>query len=142
MPEYTFKHALAIKYQITLAKLPLAKDLDGFAFASTPINESLIRNPATGAFSPSSVTPCLSGERVPAKSHLAIAVARACIRGGARGRVYIVIDLINRLESEARAGRQGRLADYLTRMDFVVVDERSYRHQQSRLWRTAECRQR
>ena len=58
------------------------------------------------------------------KSHLAIAIARSCIRGGARGRFYTVVDLVNRLESEARAGRQGRLADYLTRMDFVVLDAR------------------
>ena len=28
--------------------------------------------------------------------------------------------------AEARAGRQGRLADYLTRMDFVVLDELGY----------------
>ena len=27
---------------------------------------------------------------------------------------------------ETRAGRQGRLADYLTRMDFVVLDELGY----------------
>ena len=60
------------------------------------------------------------------KSHLAIAIARACIRGGARGRFYTVVDLVNRLESEARAGRQGRLAEYLTRMDFVVLDELGY----------------
>src|SRR5262249_13409286 len=60
------------------------------------------------------------------KSHLAIAIARACIRGGARGCFNTVVDLVNRLESEARAGRQGRLADYLTRLDFVVLDELGY----------------
>ena len=37
-----------------------------------------------------------------------------------------MVDLVNRLESEARAGRQGRLADYLTRLDFVVLDELGY----------------
>jgi hypothetical protein len=57
------------------------------------------------------------------KSHLAIAIARACIRGGARGRFYTVVDLVNRLESEARAGR---LAEYLTRMDFIILDELGY----------------
>jgi len=41
-------------------------------------------------------------------------------------RFYTVVDLVNRLESEARAGRQGRLADYLTRLDFVVLDELGY----------------
>jgi DNA replication protein DnaC len=52
--------------------------------------------------------------------------AQACIRGGARGRFYTVVDLVNRLESEARTSRQGRLADYLTRLDFVVLDELGY----------------
>jgi DNA replication protein DnaC len=60
------------------------------------------------------------------KSHLAIAIARACIRGGARGRFYTVVDLVNRLESEARASRQGRLSEYLTRMDFIILDELGY----------------
>ena len=60
------------------------------------------------------------------KTHLAIAIARACIRGGARGRFFNVVDLVNRLEAEARAGRQGRMADHLCRMDFVVLDELGY----------------
>ncbi len=60
------------------------------------------------------------------KSHLAIAIARACIRGGARGRFFNTVDLVNRLEGEARASRQGRLADYLARLDFVVLDELGY----------------
>jgi DNA replication protein DnaC len=40
--------------------------------------------------------------------------------------VLQIVDLVNRLESEARAGRQGRLADYLSRLDFVVLDELGY----------------
>jgi hypothetical protein len=60
------------------------------------------------------------------KTHLAIAIARSCIRGGARGRFYNVVDLVNRLETETRNGRQGRLADHLTRMDFIVLDELGY----------------
>jgi DNA replication protein DnaC len=60
------------------------------------------------------------------KTHLAIAIARSCIRSGARGRFYNVVDLVNRLEAEARNTRQGRLADHLTRMDFVILDELGY----------------
>jgi len=37
-----------------------------------------------------------------------------------------VVDLVNRLETETRTGRQGRLADQLTRMDFIVLDELGY----------------
>ena len=60
------------------------------------------------------------------KTHLAIAIARSCIRSGVRGRFYNVVDLVNRLETETRNGRQGRLADHLTRMDFIVLDELGY----------------
>lgn len=60
------------------------------------------------------------------KTHLAIAIARSCIRGGVRGRYFNVVDLVNRLEAEGRAGRQGRMAEYLGRMDFVVLDELGY----------------
>lgn len=51
-------------------------------------------------------------------------IARACIRGGARGRFFNVVDLVNKLEAEVRAGRQGRTADLLCRLDFVVLDAR------------------
>ena len=37
-----------------------------------------------------------------------------------------LVDLVNRLEVEARSGRQGRLADHLTRLDFIVLDELGY----------------
>ena len=124
--EIAEKQARSIRYQMTIAKLPLAKDLDGFTFAETPINEGLVRSLATGAFLAEQRNAVLVGGTGTGKSHLAMAIARSCIRGGARGRFYIVVDLVNRLESEARAGRQGRLADYLTRMDFVVLDELGY----------------
>jgi DNA replication protein DnaC len=39
---------------------------------------------------------------------------------------YNVVDLVNRLEAESRAGRQGRIADHLTRLDFMVLDELGY----------------
>jgi IstB-like ATP binding protein len=44
------KTARSIKYQMTIAKLPLAKDIDDFAFEGSPINETLVRDLATGAF--------------------------------------------------------------------------------------------
>ena len=53
-------------------------------------------------------------------------VPYACIRDGARSRFFNVVDLVNRLEAETRSGRQGRMADYLCRMDFIVLDELGY----------------
>lgn len=68
----------------------------------------------------------VTGSTGTGKSHLAIAIARALIRSGARGRFFNVVDLVNRLETEHRSGKQGRIADYLTRLDFVVLDELGY----------------
>jgi DNA replication protein DnaC len=124
--EIAEKQARSIKYQMTIAKLPLAKDLDGFEFSGTPINEALVRDLSNGGFLAEQRNAVLIGGTGTGKSHLAIAIARACIRGGARGRFYNVVDLVNRLESEARAGRQGRMADFLSRLDFVVLDELGY----------------
>jgi len=124
--EIAEKRARSIRYQLTIAKLPLAKDVDDVDFAGTPVNERLIRDLAGGAFLAEPRNAVLVGGTGTGKSHLAIAIARACIRGAARGRFYTVVDLVNRLENEARASRQGRLAEYLTRMDFVVLDELGY----------------
>ncbi|HVH84625.1 MAG TPA: IS21-like element helper ATPase IstB, partial [Steroidobacteraceae bacterium] len=124
--EIAEKRARSIKYQLTIAKLPLSKDVDDFDFTGTPVNQSLIRDLAGGAFLAEQRNAVLVGGTGTGKSHLAIAIARACIRSGARGRFYTVVDLVNPLENEARANRQGRLAEYLTRMDFVVLDELGY----------------
>jgi len=124
--EVSEKQARSIRYQLTIAKLPLAKDLDDFQFEGTPINETLVRDLAGGAFLAQQRNAVLVGGTGTGKTHLAIAIARSCIRGGTRGRFYNVVDLVNRLETEARSGRQGRLADHLTRMDFIVLDELGY----------------
>ena len=44
------KHARSIKYQMTIAKLPLAKDIEEFVFTDTPINQTLARDLASGEF--------------------------------------------------------------------------------------------
>jgi DNA replication protein DnaC len=124
--EIAEKQARSIKYQITIAKLPIAKDVDEFTFAGTPINEALVRDLAGGEFLAHQRNVVLVGGTGTGKTHLAIAIARACIRDGARGRFFNVVDLVNRLEAEGRAGRQGRMADYLSRMDFIVLDELGY----------------
>lgn len=124
--EISEKQARSIKYQITIAKLPLARDIDDFAFDDTPVNETLVRDLAGGAFLAQQRNVVLVGGTGTGKTHLAIAIARACIRAGSRGRFFNVVDLVNRLEAETRAGRQGHLADYLARMDFIVLDELGY----------------
>jgi DNA replication protein DnaC len=124
--EVAEKAARSIKYQLAIAKLPLAKDLTDFEFKGTPINEALVRDLAAGNFIAQQRNVVLAGGTGTGKTHLAIAIARNCIRSGARGRFYNVVDLVNRLETESRNGRQGRIADYLTRKDFAVFDELGY----------------
>jgi DNA replication protein DnaC len=124
--ELSEKQARSIKYQITIAKLPFAKEVDEFVFAETPVNETLVRDLAGGAFLLQQRNLVLVGGTGTGKTHLAVGIARACIRGGARGRFFNVVDLVNKLEAEARAGRQGRLADHLARLDLVVLDELGY----------------
>jgi DNA replication protein DnaC len=124
--EIAEKQARSIRYQITIAKLPLAKDLTDFRFDNTPVNEALVRDLASGEFLAHQRNVVLVGGTGTGKTHLAIAIARACIRDGARGRFFNVVDLVNKLEAEGRSGRQGRLAEYLCRKDFVVLDELGY----------------
>ena len=110
---------------MTVAKLPLAKDIEEFDFTGTPINEGLVRELANGSFVAEQRNVVLIGGTGTGKTHLAIAIARALIRNGTRG-FFNVVDLVNRLETETRSGKQGRMADYLTRLDFVILDELGY----------------
>ena len=124
--EVSEKQARSIKYQMTIAKLPLAKDVAEFDFEGTPINETLVRDLAGGEFLAHERNVVFIGGTGTGKTHLAIAIARACIRNGSRGRFFNVVDLVNKLEAEGRAGRQGRMAGYLSRMDFIILDELGY----------------
>jgi hypothetical protein len=70
----------------------------------------MVRELAAGTFLANQRNAVLVGGTGTGKTHLAVAIARSCIRGGARARFYNVVDLVNRLEGEARASRKGRLA--------------------------------
>jgi DNA replication protein DnaC len=76
-PEIAEKQARSIKYQMTIAKLPLAKDIDDFTFPDTGINETLVRDIADGNFLAHERNAVLIGGTGTGKTHLAIAIARA-----------------------------------------------------------------
>src|SRR6204780_2500679 len=90
------------------------------------INETLLRDLAGGGFIAQQRNAVLVGGTGTGKTHLAIAIARSCIRAGSRGRFFTTVDLVNQLEAEGRAGRQGPIADYLTCLDVVILDELAY----------------
>jgi DNA replication protein DnaC len=80
--------------KITIAKLPLAKDIGDFTFDGTPINETLVRDLIGGNFLAHQRNVVLVGGTGTGKSHLPIANARACTRNGARGRFFHVRRLV------------------------------------------------
>ena len=80
--EINEKQARSIKYQLTIAKLPLAKDLEDFQFEGTPINQTLVNDLAGGGFIAQQRNAVLVGGTGTGKTHLAIAIARSCIRSG------------------------------------------------------------
>jgi len=120
------RRSRSISYQMSAAKFPVNKGIDTFMFNDTPINEQQVRVLYQGEFINQCRNIVLFGGTGSGKSHLAIAVASNAIRNGKRGRFYSVIDLVNKLEQEARNGEAGKLAKQLARLDFVVLDELGY----------------
>ena len=120
------KKARSIRYQLGAARLPLARTLAEFDFAASPVNEALVRDLHDGGFLETQRNAVFVGGTGSGKTHICIAITANCVRRGARARFFNVIDLVNRLEAEARAGQAGKLADQLTRVDLVVLDELGY----------------
>lgn len=44
------------------------------------------------------------------------------MRSGSKARFCKTVDLVNRLEVEARAGKPGRIADHVSRLDLMILD--------------------
>jgi DNA replication protein DnaC len=116
----------SIRYQMGVARFPVAKDLDSFKFADSPVNEPLIRDLYSGYFLEQARNLIFIGGTGTGKTHLAIAVASHCIKTGHRGRFFSVIDLVNQLEQEKEQGKAGMLASRLSNVQFVVLDELGY----------------
>ena len=124
--ETAHRQAASTRYRMTAAKLPVMKDLSSYVFEGSPLNQGLVRSLHDGAFLANHRNVVLVGGTGTGKTHLAIAIARACIRDGARGRFFNLVDLVNRLEDETRRGKAGTLAAQLSRLDLVVLDELGY----------------
>jgi DNA replication protein DnaC len=124
--EIAAKQARSINYQMGIAKLPLVKELADLELEATPINAELVELLSGGGFLDSQRNVVLIGGTGTGKSHIAIGMARSIIRSGRKARFFNAVDLVNRLESEAKLGRHGRLADGLARVDLVILDELGY----------------
>ena len=79
--EISEKQARSIRYQISIAKLPLAKDVDAFAFDGTPINQTLVRDLAGGEFLAHQRNVVLVGGTGTGKTQVSIAMPGLMPRG-------------------------------------------------------------
>ena len=124
LAEAAHREARSIRYRLGQAKFPVAKDLDSFDWGALPTEETRLKSLGEGAFLANRTNVIFVGGT--GKTHLAIALARQAVRDGRRARFYNLLDLVNQLEQEKLAGKGGRSAERLARIDLVVLDELGY----------------
>lgn len=125
--EYTDRYMRSIGYQMHVAKFPVHRDLAGFDFEQSKVEQTLIRQLADLSFTESAHNVVLIGGTGTGKTHLATALGVSGIScHGKRVRFFSTVDLVNALEQEKAAGKAGKLAFALMRMDLVILDELGY----------------
>lgn len=125
--ENTDRAMRSVSYQMNAAKFPVHRDLAGFDFAVSPVDQHLVRELATLSFTDTAQNAVFIGGPGTGKTHLATAMAVSGIGlQGKRVRFYSTVDLVNVLEREKRDGRAGRLAMSLMRLDLIILDELGY----------------
>ena len=104
----------------------MSRDLDSFEFKESVVNELQLRQLYAGDYLTTARNIVFVGGTGTGKSHMATALARNAILLGKRARFYSVVDLVNQLDAEKRAGRAGNLANRLLNQDAIVLDELGY----------------
>ncbi|MEI8363761.1 MAG: IS21-like element helper ATPase IstB [Betaproteobacteria bacterium] len=125
--EHTDRAMRSMRYQIQAAKFPVHRDLAGFDFDHAKVDRSLIMELADLSFTDAAHNVVLIGGTGTGKSHLATALGISGItKHSKRVRFYSTVDLVNLLEQEKAAGKAGKLAFALMRMDMIILDELGY----------------
>ena len=125
--EHADLHVRSVRYQLHSAKFPVHRDLAGFDFTQSRVDRGLIDELATLAFTEQAHNVVFIGGTGTGKTHLATALGvSGIVDHGKRVRFYSTVDLVNLLEQEKAAGKAGRLAFSLLRMDLVILDELGY----------------
>ena len=117
----------SINYQIKAARFPAYKDLTGFDFASSEVNEALVRQLHRCEFIEQADNVVLVGGPGTGKTHIAIALSvHAVEHHRKKVRFFSTVELVNALEQEKAQGKSGQIAERLTRFDLVILDELGY----------------
>jgi DNA replication protein DnaC len=125
--ELTEREVRSIAYHIKSARFPAYKDLAGFDFAASEINEATVRQLHRCDFLDGAQNVVLIGGPGTGKTHVATALAiQAIEHHRQKVRFFSTIELVNALEQEKAKGKAGQLAESLTRLDLVILDELGY----------------
>ena len=125
--EQTDRAVRSISYQLKSARFPVHRDLAGFDFSQSKVDERLITELADLAFTEVAHNVVFIGGTGTGKSHLATALGVSGItRHGRRVRFFSTVDLVNVLEQEKAAGKAGKLALSLMKVDLIILDELGY----------------
>lgn len=120
--ETTDRAIRSIGYQMAAARLPIHRSLANSDFDQSKVERRLIGELASMSFTDSAQNVVLVGGTGTGKTHLATGLGVSAIQQhGKRVRFYSTADLVNMLEQEKAAGRQGRLAISLGQMDLVSL---------------------
>jgi len=125
--ELAEREVRSIAYHLKGARFPAYKDLTGFDFASSEINEAAVQQLHRGTFIEGADNVVLIGGPGTGKTHVATALGIQAVRHHHKKvRFFATVDLVNALEQEKTANKAGQLAERLLRLDLIILDELGY----------------
>jgi DNA replication protein DnaC len=125
--ELADRQVRSIAYQMAVARFPAHRDLAGFDFSQSNIDEVLVRELHTLKFCESAQNVVFIGGPGTGKTHLASSIGIEAIQQHTkRVRFFSTVELVNLLEAEKAAGKPGQLAHRLMYVDAVILDELGY----------------